>query len=129
MMPTNCLLLGNGIAVIVQTHESEKLNLQADAVPISVRVNAFTLDLKASDLTVSLELVHLEHMINNGTSVYVYLGNENQYTLDFAGEIRLERDMLIEAKGMIKSNILLAQNAGIAENSEPAVPINQAAVS
>jgi len=109
MRPTNCLLIGNGVAIVVQTHSDERLSLEGE-VSITASIVDMILMVDVKGLKVPFGLPHIEHMIANGTSVYLYSASEGQYTPDYVGEIRLERDMLLEIKGMIRGKMGAATN-------------------
>jgi len=106
MLLTNCLLLGNGVAIVVQTLPDEHFDIKgSDDISVTLPIEQSQLILNVNGVQIPFDIHIIKHMISTGTSVYVYAGLAEQYTLGFVGEIILDRDVLLEAKGMLMTKI------------------------
>lgn len=102
MTPINCLLLGNGVAIVVQTLQGEQFDLEGSDISIVMPMEHPLLVMHVNSVQIPFDIQHIEHMVNTGTFVYFFAGDAGQYTPAFIGEVVLDRDMLLEVKGMIK---------------------------
>jgi hypothetical protein len=105
MIPMNCLLLGNGVAIVVQTLPDEHFDIKGSDISVILPIEQSQLILDVNGVQIPFDIHIINHMINTGTSVYVYAGKAEQYTLGFVEEIILDRDMLLEAKGMLMTKM------------------------
>lgn len=92
-VPSNYMLLGSGVAVLVPEDKGDLLNDPCITVTLAIDDRGVPA-IRAGRLAIPLDANFIEHLIGTATEIYIYIIS-GEYPLKYFGTLSIERDSLL----------------------------------